>query len=221
MVVGRRRSRTGKRRVHVRGLRSVVTGVVIVVLAGAGVATYYAFFKPTGLAALPDPAIVAPGGFRASIGANNVITVGLEVRSAADVPLTLLSAKVVAPAGLTSTALAIIPAGDGNAGFALEGDLPTTTRVDLGTDANTRNAVIAARFKVDCNAFLATGAPNGEQIFVTIQVGQEQRTEELTPPVVGDTPWLTSTARTVCTSALPTNSPGQPLPPLPDTSRSP
>ena len=33
----------------------------------------------------PNPAIVAPGGFRATVGADNTITVGLEIRNTADV----------------------------------------------------------------------------------------------------------------------------------------
>ena len=68
----------------------------------------------------------------------------------------------------------------------------------LGTDPSNRNGIIAARFTVDCAGLLASGAATTEQIFVTVQVGTEQRVEELTPPVVGDTPWLTATAKRVC-----------------------
>jgi len=47
----------------------------------------YYLFRPTGLAALPEQSVGGAGGFRASIGAKNTITVGLEIRNAADVPL--------------------------------------------------------------------------------------------------------------------------------------
>jgi hypothetical protein len=158
---------------------------------------------------------VAPGGFRASIGANKTITVGLEIRNAADVALTVVAARIVAPAGLTSVKLTVVPVGDENKGFALEGDLPPATPVDLGTEPTNRNGIIAARFTVDCAGLLAAGASTGEQIFVTVQVGKEQREEELTPPVVGDTPWLTATAKRVCLDPISTATAAPPLPPLP------
>jgi hypothetical protein len=212
--------RVGRRRSHVRGLRWIVIGVVVVVVAGLAVGGYY-LFRPTGLATLPDQAVVAPGGFRTVIGANNTMTVGLEIRNAADVPLTIVSARMVAPAGLTSVNLVVVPTGDGNKGFTLEGDLPAPAPVKLGTDAGDRNGVIAARFTVDCAALLATGAPSGEQIFVTIEVGNERRVEELTPPVVGDRPWLQATANGICVDPIPTGPADRPLPPLPGTSGAP
>jgi hypothetical protein len=203
-----------------RGRRWIITGVVVVVAAGLAVGGYY-LFRPSGLATLPQQAVVAPGGFRASIGAKNTITVGLEIRNAADVTLTVVAARIVAPAGLTSVKLAVIPTGDGNKGFTLEGDLPAATPVELGTEPTNRNGIIAARFTVDCAGLLATDAATGEQIFVTIQVGGEQREEELTPPVVGDTPWLTATAKRVCLDPIPTGTAEPPLPPLAGTSNAP
>jgi hypothetical protein len=197
-----------------RGLRWIVTGVVVVIVAGLAVGGYY-LFRPSGLAALPDQAVVAPGGFRASIGAHNTINVGLEIRNAADVNLTIVSAKIVPPAGLTSVNLAVVPTGDGNKGFTLDGDLPPAAPVELGTDATNRNGIIAARFTVDCKGLLATPGPTGEQILVTVRVGTEERVEELTPPVVGDVPWLTATATRVCHDPVPTGTAGPPLPPLP------
>jgi hypothetical protein len=83
----------------------------------------------------------------------------------------------------------------------------------LGTTDTERNAIIAARFTVNCAGLLAEGAETGEQIFVTVQVGDEQREEEITPPVVGDEPWLFGTARLACTEPVPTGTPEPPLPP--------
>ena len=206
--------RVGRRRSHMRGLRWIITGVVVVVAGGLAVGGYY-LSRPSGLATLPQQSVVAPGGFRASIGANKTITVGLEIRNAADVALTVVAARIVAPAGLTSVKLTVVPVGDENKGFALDGDLPAATPVQLGTQPTDRNGIIAARFTVDCAGLLAAGANTGEQIFVTVQVGQEQRVEELTPPVVGDTPWLTATAKRVCLDPISTATAAPPLPPLP------
>lgn len=205
--------RTGRRRSRIRGLRWIVTAVIVVVVGGL---TYggYLMFRPTGLAALPERAVVAPGGFRASIGANNSITVGLEIRNAADVPVTIVGAKIVAPTGLTSVGITVVPSGDGNKGFTLDGELPPHTPVELGTDAANRNGIIAARFTVDCAGLSATQGPTGEEIVVTIQVGNEQRTEDLTPPVVGTVPWLTATANRLCLDPVPTGPAPTPLPPL-------
>jgi hypothetical protein len=220
IVAGKRRMRVGRRRTG--GIPRWVVLVVVVLLIGGAVGAYLWFTRPTGLKAIPNPAVVAPGGFRASIGANRTITIGLEVQNTADIPLTLIEARVVAPAGLTSTALTIVPPGDANQGFQLDGDLPPAAPVQLGTSDNDRNAVIAARFTVDCNGLLAADASLNEQIFVTIKVGNEQREEELTPPVVGDEPWLTGTAQRVCLDPLPTGDhPDTPLPPLPGSTETP
>jgi hypothetical protein len=216
IIVGRRRMRGGRRRHQVPGVRPVIIAVVAVLVAGAAVGGYFWLIRPKGIAALPDPAVVAPGGFRASIGSANTITVGLEVRNVTDTPLTLAEAKVVPPAGLTLVKLSVAPTGPDNEGFALEGDLPASTSVNLGTAVADRNAIIAARFTVDCAQLPKADAFSGEQIFVTIQLGQERRTEELTPPVVGDTAWLTATARRVCLDPVPTGSAEPPLPALPN-----
>jgi hypothetical protein len=220
VVVGKRRRRTDRPRLlRPRGLAIVI--VVALVVAGAGYAVYRWSTRPTGLAAAPNPAVVAPGGFRSSIGENNVITVGLEVRSVAEEPLTLVAARVVPPAGLTALEVTLAPPGDGNVGFALEGPLPAIENVTLGTNGADRNAVLAARFSVDCDALPAPDAPTGEQIFVTVRIREEQRDEELTPPVVDDVPWLTATALRACRDPLPTISPEPPLPPLPETTSTP
>jgi len=214
VVVGRRRRPTGRRPV-------LWTILVVLVLAAGAYGAYRWFNRPTGLAATPSPAVIAPGGFRASIGADNTITVGLEVRSVADAPLTLVAARIVPPSGLTGQAVTIVPPGEGNVGFTLEGPLPVAQPVTLGTSGADRNAVVAARFTVDCAALAAAGDPTGEQIFVTIRIGDQQRDEELTPPVVDDVPWLTATALRVCRDPLPTASPEPPLPPLPEVTATP
>jgi hypothetical protein len=217
VVVGKRRKRAKRRRASRSVVWAIVVAVVLV-LGGAAFGAYRWFGRPTGLAAAPIPAVVAPGGFRASIGDANTITVGLEVRNVADTPLTLIDARVVPPPGLTALEVTIAPPGEGNVGFTLEGPLPAIEPVRLGTDGADRNAVVAARFSVACDALPTPDAPTGEQIFVTIRIGDEQRDEELTPPVVDDVPWLTATALRVCQDPLLTTSPEPPLPPLPDGS---
>jgi len=218
VVVGKRRKRAKRRRAARRPLVWTIVVAVVLVIGGAAYGAYRWFGRPTGLAAAPNPAVVAPGGFRASIGDGNTVTVGLEVRNVADLPLTLIDARVVPPPGLTALEVTIAPPGEGNVGFTLEGPLPAIAPVRLGTDGADRNAVVAARFSVQCDALPPPDAPTGEQIFVTVRVGDEQRDEELTPPVVDDVPWLTATARRVCRDPLPTASPEPPLPPLPDDS---
>jgi hypothetical protein len=218
VVVGKRRKRAKRRRTARRPLVWTIVIAVVLVLGGAAYGAYRWFGRPTGLAATPSPAVVAPGGFRASIGDNNTITVGLEVRNVVDTPLTLIDARVVPPPGLTALEVTIAPPGEGNVGFTLEGPLPAIEPVRLGVDGADRNAVVAARFSVQCDALPTPDAPSGEQIFVTIRIGDEQRDEELTPPVVDDVPWLTATALRVCRDPLPTESPEPPLPPLPDGS---
>lgn len=214
ITVGRR-VRVGRRRpTRGPGLQTVVIAVVVL-LVGLGVAGYFWFTRPSGLATLPDPAVVAPGGFQAAIGDEHTITVGLEVRNTADQPLRLTSARIVPPPGVTMVAVTLVPPGEGNRGFDLSGDLPAMAPVDVGIDATDRNAVVAARFTVDCDALVADAA-SPEQIFVTIEFERQTREEELTPPVVDDIPWLAGSARQACTNPEPAGSPEPPLPPLPD-----
>jgi hypothetical protein len=217
VIVGKRRMRAERRRLLGRPRVWAIVLAAALVLAGGGYAVYRWSNQPTGLDAAPIPAVVAPGGFRASIGDNNTITVGLEVRSVAEEPLTLIAARVVPPTGLTALEVTIAPPGDGNVGFALDGPLPAIENVTLGTDGANRNAVLAARFSVDCDALPTPDAVTGEQIFITIRIREREREEELTPPVVDDVPWLTATALRICRDPLPTTSPEPPLPPLPET----
>ncbi|MGE5826874.1 MAG: hypothetical protein ACM30G_00720 [Micromonosporaceae bacterium] len=208
--VGKRRLRPKRRRGERSRARIVVPLVLILLLGGAG--AYWWFTRPTGLAALPDPAVVAPGGFRASIGDDGTITVGLEVRNVTSSALTLVSARILAPPGLTPRGLSLLIPGPENEGFALTGELPDISPVRLGTADQERNAVVAARFAVDCSTVRGSSAPVDEQIFVTIAIGTQQREEEVTPPVVGDLPWLTATAQRACLDPVPTDSPEPPLP---------
>jgi hypothetical protein len=216
IVVGDRRMRV-RRRIRRRG-RLTVTIVlsVVVVLAAAAYGVYNYLDRPTGLAALPNPTVVAPGGFRASVGADSTITVGLEIRNVTDVSVTVIGARIVPPAGLTSQGQALVTPGERNEGFDLNGPLPTSTSVTLGTNGVDRNGILAARFTVSCDA-LPTAGPTGEQIDVTVRVGDEERTEALSSPVVNGTPWLTATAKRLCQAPTGTTTPGAPLPPLDPT----
>jgi len=212
---GRRRMRTGKRRPQRRGF-GWGAALLVVAVVGALVAGGYYWLSQSDEPQGPTQAIVASGGFQASIGNDQTITVGLEIRNVSDAPVTVVAARIVAPAGLTSVGIALAATDDANSAFDLTGDLPASTAIELGTEAAERNAIIAARFTVDCAGLLATDAPLGEQIFVVVKQGSTQREEELTPPVVGDVPWLAATARRVCLDPVTTDVPEQPLPPLPD-----
>ena len=193
--------------------------LAIVVLFVVGGVIFYLKTRPTGLAALPPQAIDAPGGFNATVGTDNTVTIGLEVRNETSVPVTLVSARIVAPAGLTNTALTIMPTGNNNQGFALGGQLPKMQPIQLGTSASTTDAIVAARYTVNCKQLLANPASVDEAIFVTIEVDGEQREEEITPPVVGTVQWLTAAAQRVCLDPVPTGgSTIQPLPPQPGSS---
>ncbi len=216
IAVGDRRMRVRRRRGRAGGIGPLVIVVGVVALLALAAVTYYFWSKrPTGLAALPNPTIVAAGGFQASVGANQTITVGLEIRNVTDVQVTVLSARVVAPNGLTNVALTILPPGEQNENFGLSGELPAAAPVTLGTNGVDRNAIVAARFRVDCAALPPSNAPTGEQIFVTVRVDSEEREEELTSPVVGTTPWLTATGRSACVQPSASGSIPTPLPPLP------
>jgi hypothetical protein len=210
--VGARRMRVGRRRARKGPNPLTVTLVVLVLLAAAAGGGYLLFFRD-GNKGIPDPAVVATGARKADLGPNNTVTIGLEVRNATNLPVTLLQARIVAPAGLTSTALTIMQPGTDNAGFDLTGDLPPSMPVELGTNDNNRSAIVAARFTVDCAGLLAPGA-SGEQIFVTIQVAGQQREEEIAPPVVGNRPWLEASARQLCGAPLETTTSEKPLPAL-------
>jgi hypothetical protein len=215
IAVGDRRMRVRRRRGRVGGLRPFIVIGVIALLALAGISYYFWSKRPTGLAALASPAIVAAGGFQASVGTNQTITIGLEIRNVTDVPVTVVSARVATPNGLTTVALTIVPPGEQNENLALSGDLPPAAPVTLGTNGIDRNAIVAARFRVDCANLPSSNSPTGEQIFVTVRVGDEQREEELTSPVVGTTPWLTATARSACVQPSASGEIPTPLPPLP------
>jgi hypothetical protein len=220
IVVGKRRKRAKRRRTMGRLLFWSLT-VALLAVAGAVVAWLYVYDRPDE-GATPEigPSVVAPGGFRATVGDDDTITVGLEVRSVADTPLTLVSARVTAPAGVTPTAVTILSPGPENEGFALDGDLPPAAPVVLGTSGPDRNAVVAARFTVDCDAMPSPDTQPDEQIFVTVEVAGQRREEELTPPVVDDVPWVTATARRLCQDPPPDDGSGdQPLPPLPPNER--
>jgi hypothetical protein len=215
IAVGDRRMRVRRRRSGVRGARPLVVFGVVALLAALAVGYLVWSNRPTGLAALPDPAIVAAGGFQASVGANQTITVGLEIRNVTEVSVTVVAARIVVPNGLTIATLTILPPGEANQNFALGGDLPPAAPVALGTEGIDRNAIVAARFRVDCDELPASNAPTGEQIFVTVRVGSEEREEELTSPVVGGVPWLTASARSACVEPSASGSNPTPLPPLP------
>jgi hypothetical protein len=213
IIVGRRRMRAGRRRPPVSRLRLPLIIIVVLLVLGGAVYGVIWLRRPTGLAALPNPAVGTPGGFLASIGSGNTITVGLQIRNVADVPITLTQARIVTPAGVSKVAITLVPTTEDNKGFALEGTLPAAAPVRLGVDASNRNAILVARFTVNCSGLPASGAPGGERIFVTVQIDQQQREDELTPPAVGTVPWLTATARRVCTDPVPTGSAKPPLPP--------
>jgi len=214
IVVGKRRARPKRRMAERRKLPLLVGAAVVLALIAGGIVAYQVFKpKAGGLAALPNPAVVAPGPFRTAIGDDKSITVGLEVTSLAKAPVTIVGARIVPPVGLKAVSLTTVPAGPENEGFKLTGDLPPPTAVTLGPNDR---AVVAARYTVDCAVLLASADPLDERIFVTIQVGSEQREDELTAPVVGPdanpVPWLTATARRACS---PGETPGSPEPTLP------
>jgi hypothetical protein len=190
----------------------------VVVVVGLGVGAVLWFNRPTGLAALPPQAIDSPGGFRSTINSADTFTVGINLQNTADEQVTLVSARIIAPVGLTNTDLSVLPVGPENAGFTLNGDLTPGGSVRLGPG---EDAVVAARYKVDCQQLLASAQPTDEQIFVTIQVGTEQREEEITVPVVGDIPWLTATGTRTCIDPVPTGSAEPPDPPDPGDGASP
>jgi hypothetical protein len=222
IITGRRRMRTGRRRSGSgRGGWIVLIGVLLV--AGGGGAWYW-LHRTTHQASIPDPAVVASGSFNSTINDAHTITIGMGIRNTANVPVTVMSARIVAPAGLVSTIITIAPVGTQNQAFALDGPLPTLQPVQLGIDDSDREGIVAARFTVQCSQVLVTPTPAvpTEQIFVTVQVAGTEREEELTPPLVNGIPWLAGTAQKLCVSGVPTPgaSDDQPLPSLPGATSS-
>ncbi|GAA1797114.1 hypothetical protein GCM10009682_18460 [Luedemannella flava] len=211
--IGKRRAQRMKRRMEEKRpvawtLRILV---VLVVLALAGGAVWW-FTRPSGLATLPPQALDTPGGFRSDIGEDNTVTVGVTITNTATKPVTVGRARIVAPPGVKSLSVGLVAAGDGNAGFELNGDVPKGGELTLTPG---QAAIIVGRFTVTCGTVIASAEPTDEQIFATVQVDGESREEELDVPVVGDMPWLTATAQRSCLDPVPTGDPGGPLKPLP------
>lgn len=217
ILVGDRRMRVRRRRPPRRRVNPWAVVAILVVLVAAGAGTLLYVNRPQGLQTVEGPAIVAPGAFQAKVGADSTITVALEIRNATDMDITVLSARVIPPAGLTQTALSVLPPGDQNRNLNLDGELPPSSPVTLGTDGLDRNAIVAARFRVDCEEQPPTTGATGEQIFVTVRLGADQREERLTPPVLNGTPWLAATARSACVQPTVTGELPTPLPPLPSS----
>ncbi len=191
----------------------IVAALVVLALAGGAV---WWFTRPSGLRTLPPQALEAPGGFRSSIGSGNVITVGVAVTNVASATVTVTKARIVAPPGVKARSVGVVPIGENNSGFELEGDVPDGGSVTLGPG---ESAVIVGRFSVTCGTAIASAEPTDEQIFATVRVDGESREEELDVPVVGDMPWLTATAQRSCLDPVSTAEPGDPLKPLPKPSK--
>jgi hypothetical protein len=219
VTVGKRRMRAKRRADRSRGSTLMMTFGVLAIL-GLGAGAFYWFTRPTGLDSLPGQSVIAPGGSLVTVKEDNTVTVGLEISNISDVDLTVMKAEITPPAGVTVIRVTIVPPGPENEGFTLTGELPEPAPVALGADPIGR-AIIAGRFKVDCRALLPVSAPTGEQILVTIQVDGQQRVEELTPPVIGDVPWLTASAHRICDDPPSTSAPEPPDPPLPSADESP
>lgn len=198
ILVGDRRMRVRRRRPPRLRINPWIVVGVVVVLAVAGLGFYLYRDRPEGLQAVEGPLVAAPGGFQAKVEADGTITVALEIRNMSDEPVTVVSARVVPPAGLRTTAVSVLAPGEQNRNLTLTGDLPPSTPVTLGTSGVDRNAIVAARFRVECADVPATATTSGERVFVTVRLGTDQREEELTPPVVDGLPWLAATARTAC-----------------------
>ncbi len=213
ILVGDRRVRVRRRLPRRHPVRAGLILAVLLVLVAAGVGVVLFLKRPQGLAAVEGPAVVSSGAFQAKISADDLITVALEIRNVTDEPVSVVSARVVPPSGLTTVAIALLTPGERNENLNLDAELPPSAPITLGTEALARNGIVAARFQVDCD-LLPTPGPTGEQIFVTVRLGDDEREEQLTPPVDGTTPWLTATARGACARPTMTGTPPPPLPTL-------
>ena len=214
ILVGDRTMRVRRRRTSRIRLRPLPIIAVLLVLAAIAAGTIAYLSRPSGLDAVPGPSIVAAGAFQAKVGADGSITVALEIRNVTNEPVTVTDARVIAPAGLTEVALTVLAPGEQNRNLNLEGPLPPVEPITLGTTGIDRNGIIAARYQVTCGSLPPTASATGEQIFVTVRLGDQVREEQVTPPVVNGTPWLTATARSACVRPSVTGSLPSPLPPL-------
>jgi hypothetical protein len=215
ILVGDRRMRV-RRRLTRRRPRVRPWVVVAVVAALAAVAVGVAVYatRPRGFEAVDGSAVTASGAFQTKISSDDVITVAMEVRNIADEPVTLVSARLVPPDGLTPLAIALIAPDERNQNLNLDAELPPLVPISLGTEGLARNGIVAARFAVDCDALPPTAGATGERVFVTVRIGDDERQEELTPPVVAGVPWLTATARGACAGPITATTVPTPLPTL-------
>jgi hypothetical protein len=213
-IVERRRMRGGSRRRRSMLSPPVIGGGIVALLLVVGVVTYLLWpSHNAGIAGLPDQALTSPG-YSARIGANDTVTIALRVRNTTSLTVKIVSATFSAPAGLTRTGLTIVPAGKENEGFDLNGALPPSQQVQLGTTPDNRDAVVAARYTVNCKQLQASTEITDESITIRVEVDGQQRDEEITAPAVGDQQWLDASAERVCTSPPPTSNTGdQPLSP--------
>ena len=214
ILVGDRRMRVRRRRVSRRLVSPWVVFGLVVALAALVCAIVYFTNRPQGLDAVEGPAVGTAGAFQAKVSGADVITVAMEVRNLTDQPVTIVAARLVPPAGLTQVAVTLLAPDPRNQNLNLDAELPGAAPVTLGTDGLARNGIIAARFQVDCARLPAPTAVTGEQIFVTVRIGDDERAEELTPPVVNGVPWLTATAANACDGSSLTGTIPPPLPTL-------
>lgn len=198
IVVGDRRMRVRRRLTRRRRVNPWAVLAIVVVLAAAGVGTYLYMNRPQGLDAVDGAAVSAAGAFQAKENGDGIITVALEIRNVTDDPLTVLSARLVPPSGLTQLGVGLLAPDEQNSSLNLDAELPPLEPIALGTTGVERNGIVVARFQVTCEALPDVSAATGERIFVTIRLGEDQREEELIPPVYDGTSWLTATARGAC-----------------------
>jgi hypothetical protein len=191
-----------------------VLAALLAALLAVGVGVAFYLNRPQGLDAVDGSAVTAAGAFQAKENGNGVITVALEIRNITDQPVTVVSARLVPPSGLTQLAVAVLAPGAENQNLNLDAELPPSAPITLGTSGVDRNGIVAARFEVDCDALPEPSAPTGERIFVTVRLGDDEREEELTPPVYDGTSWLTATARGACVRPSTTGEIPTPLPTL-------
>jgi len=198
ILVGDRRMRVRRRRTRRSRVSPwVFVGILVALLAaGAGVLVY--MNRPQGFDAVDGNAVTAAGGFQAKENGDGIITVAMEIRNVTDQAVTVVAARVVPPSGLTMLAVALLPPVGPDRPLNLDAEVPLSAPLTLGTNDAERNGIVQARFEVKCDALPATSSVTGEQIFVTVRLGDEEREEELTPPVYDGVPWLTATARGAC-----------------------